>query len=198
MYCLQKSLFHYVVVFFFSFLFLTVIVGVVVLTGKRGELFTVSGRGKISRLERLAPTGGCAPASASRRGGQSALRFSRLAESFRLSWVKKVVEAMNRALVGNHGDDDEGFTASRLHRVLVCGGRDLQTLLKSDAVQKEIHHTLRQKLMFVESSIDPTETQRGKKLRKVTTKSGGGGDTTSRGTVLLDHELRAMVVATLS
>ena len=149
------------------------------MTGKQGELFLVHGSGTVQRCARVTPSGaGAVTASASRRGGQSALRFSRLADSRRLAWVKKVVETMNSVLVPSSVEHV-------LKVVLICGGGGLQTLLKSDAVDKEIHHTLRSKIRLVPSGIDPTESQRGKKLRKV--------PKTDKGTTLLDHELYGLI-----
>ena len=182
-------------------------VGIVVLTGKQGEIFKVNGSnsrgGQVHRLARLAPSGGSAQASASRRGGQSALRFSRLADGFRLAWVKKVVETMNGTLVEKN-DDGSGSSnkTSTLKKVLVCGGGGLKLIFGSEPVVKEIHHTLRDKIMFVSSGIDPIETQRGKKLRKVNSSSSNKKDddssTKTIGTMLLDHELRDLIVTVMT
>jgi len=161
-------------------------IAVLVITGKRSELFTINGRGSIQRLARISPTGGgAAPASSSRRGGQSALRFSRLADSRRAEWVKKVIEMMNHALVLNISET-EAAAAFQLKQVLICGGGGLKILMKSDAIQKEIHYTLREKMVYVPSGIDPVEKQRGDKLRKTS-----GSE--KKGTILLDHELKELV-----
>ena len=163
-------------------------VGVLVLTGKHGEIFTVNSQGRIHRKIRLTPTGGgAAPAAASRRGGQSAPRFSRLADASRLAWVKKVMECINRTLVNL----TEG--TALVGSIVVCGGSDLQKIFKNELVLREVHHTLRNKIIYTPSGLDPTAEQRGKKLRKVADRSSGG----KIGTSLLDYEIRALVEATL-
>ena len=79
-------------------------------------------------------------------------------------------------------------------------GSDLQTLFKADkAIQKVLHYTLQQGGMvkYVAGKDDPTNEQRGKKLRKVVATGGGESGGGKVGTSLLDWEIRGVVEATL-
>ena len=79
-------------------------------------------------------------------------------------------------------------------------GSDLQTLFKADKdIQKVLHYTLQQGGMvkYVAGKDDPTNEQRGKKLRKVVATGGGESGGGKVGTSLLDWEIRGVVEATL-
>ena len=84
--------------------------------------------------------------------------------------------------------------------LLPHSGSDLQTLFKADkAIQKVLHYTLQQGGMvkYVAGKDDPTNEQRGKKLRKVVATGGGESGGGKVGTSLLDWEIRGVVEATL-
>jgi hypothetical protein len=149
-------------------------VGLLVLSGKQGEVFVVQGA-HVQRVSRITPALGTAPASASRRGGQSAPRFSRLADSARLAWVKKFVETVNAAFTADNA-------RCGVSSLLVCGGEGLKTLLASDQVQKDVHHTLRPLFWYCPSKTDPM----GKDAHLKKVAEGAGGKV---GTTLADHEV---------
>ena len=97
-----------------------------------------------------------------RSGGQSALRFSRLATAARHEWVKKVSTAMNSHFV--HGG------AVVPSRVLVCGGGGLKALLCGTS---DVHYSLRPMLWSCPSNIDPS-SRLDQRLRKVSVSADSG------------------------
>jgi hypothetical protein len=166
---------------------------VMLLTGKNFELFKVGGSSSsVQRVLRLSPTGGVAPASASRRGGQSALRFSRLADAARVQWLKKCIQALNANLTSS-------LHVNPVAVIIVCGATGLKTLLKSKS--DGVDHRLRPSLYFLPSSVDPAalgnENLRKVKVRVAGADSSSRGKTTKVSTTLLDHEVVEMVLEVL-
>ena len=125
-------------------------VALCVLTGKYFEIYTVIGR-NVTRVKKIKAPGGGIKATASRRGGQSALRFARIAQSNRERWVKRVCETLNDL-------KDELCDIP----VYLCGGTDLKLLFRSIS-PKHLHHTVR--CIISENDISSTKTSSLSKLK---------------------------------
>ena len=132
-------------------------VALCVLTGKSCEIYTVIGR-QVTRLKRIKAPGGGIKATASRRGGQSALRFARIAQSNRERWVKGICEELNDL-------KDEIFDIP----LYLCGGADLKLLFRSIS-PKHLHQTLLFRCIISECDISSTKTSKLSKLKDDTGK----------------------------
>lgn len=162
---------------------------VMLLTGKNFELFKIGGSSlSVQRIVRLSPTGGVAPAAASRRGGQSALRFSRLADAARSRWVKRCIQALNESMAPS-------LDKHPVAAIIVCGATGLKTLLKSRT--DDVDHRLRSSLHFLASDIDPA-CLGNERLRKVNVSNAiSGGKMKKVSTTLLDFEVVDVVASVL-
>jgi len=168
--------------------------GCVFITGKGSELFSISARvpssasrnlfarifesssTSVSRLGKVRAPGGAVAATASRRGGQSALRFSRIAEAQRREYVKSVARSMN-----------EKFVAKNLDAIVVIGGNDLKHLL-IEAARTRVPLVLRRLMTVCPGEIDATANSRGVRIKTKGTKQ-------VIKTMTSDHALRTQIAA---
>lgn len=119
-----------------------------VMTGKGAEFFSVRVRvprhrtiearrvpenairttGCVRRLKRFVPPRGVVTATASRRGGQSALRFSRIAEAMRKLWITRLIDGLNDLIDDRNPPD----------AIYVVGTKGLENIMRSESVLKRI------------------------------------------------------------
>ena len=102
--------------------------GLVLITGETALCYTLTAKtnqlGPLTKCpgKKLRPAGGTAPAAASAKGGQSALRYARLAEDAREKWIKKVAERVNEVFL-----DADGL---KVCSVAVIGAKELRRKLQ--------------------------------------------------------------------
>lgn len=144
-------------------------VALCVMTGKGCEVYTVLGH-QVSRLKRIKAPGGGIKATASRRGGQSALRFARIAQSNRERWVKRICEELN-----DLKDDLDGLT------IYLCGGSDLKLLFRSIAFKLLNHEIFIHLNICDKNDISSTKTSTPSKFKDDRGKT--------RQAMLSDHEV---------